>query len=101
MGKQKIYTKDDVIAIQKRDAYILLGIIVILGLVSVFKTFEALKYQIILDGVEEEFKDITIMQVEMLSYCMEEGELNETLFFDDFLRFKTEQIIEDNKNKTN
>ena len=101
MKEQKKYTKDDIIARQKRDAYIFLGIILVLGLVSVVKTFEALRYQIILDGVKEEFKDITIIQTEMLSYCMEQGKLNETLFFDDFLRFKTEEIIMDNKNKTN
>ena len=97
MSKQKNYTKDDKIARQKRDAYIFLGVILFLGLLSIFKTFEALKYQIVLEGVKDEFKDFLTMQAEMLSYCMEEGKLNETQFFDDFLRFKTEQIIADGK----
>jgi len=95
MSKQKIYTKDEIIKRQKLGASILIGIICVLGLVCIFKTFESLRYQIVLDGVKDEFKDFTVMQVEMLSYCIEQGELNEDIFFDDFLRFKAEQIIAD------
>ncbi len=47
---------------------------------------------------EKAFQDFTIFQVEMLSYCVNQTNYSSFEdFSDDFLRYKTEQLINESK----
>lgn len=81
----------------KRDKIFMLIIIITLGIGGIIISIQRAKELIVYAEAKEEFGEFMLFQIEMLEFCINQTDYTLDNFTDDFIRYKTEEIL---KNET-